>query len=690
MTIKEEFRMSPVETKSPKQNTLTRVQNELIKVDLHSVQLPCLSIYENKDEKNNNGFKELLENDRKNMVIEPISVVDSNEEYSPCLSPSSSFENQSPKDRVTNKGPSYERKLLKKRHDIANQQIDGRSNDKTLGYYSDDPTERNRVTNGVIVDKGGSWDRKLSKKVDCDSGVKLIDKTLRRNSSSSKKKDILRDIAYDSSSPRLSRKFDRKNILNFERYPDSAASSSNENEKNERKLRRTSLGKRKKSSLSELKKRNSNIEEQQQPARRTSRFRRRKSSDYSSNITNKQKTSVVGRTRGESIGTDNLNFKIENETEKSGNHSKLILLYSGNVSDAEKKIHIETIDNADTPDEVLTDYDDSSATSDIEYKSGKSRRPQRGLAKKVWRSINSLFQLDDKTKKVYDKTIPDTPPSLRRSLLRDRGISNSMPGGLERSQNNLKQGDRTSKDDFCLLALEKELRTDEGLTFKRTMSLKKTKKMKQRSKARENDVTKARSRSLDFLSDSISKPRIDTEEWYKRKKSLPVSFIHKKSDTENDTKYDIVICQTPSNIVATQATTDDDNKESDAPYTNEITPDVAKNEHGNISSTKPRLDELKSTLQEELESFLLDKYFEPDMVNKWCQELSESMKERVVSTTKSSYKVAAQVFIGALYDDGIHAAVQSICDPTKDDFITVTYRGKDLFAIAAILTFEFE
>ena len=116
-----------------------------------------------------------------------------------------------------------------------------------------------------------------------------------------------------------------------------------------------------------------------------------------------------------------------------------------------------------------------------------------------------------------------------------------------------------------------------------------------------------------------------------------------------------------------------------------------------------RLQDMKGSSQQELKSFLSDKQFQPGKVKDWCRVLSESVKSRVVHITGDAYKVVVQVFIGALCEDGIHAAIQ--CNKTeavngsssisKDDdgdddqgLFTVTYKGKDLFAMVSVLTFE--
>ena len=107
---------------------------------------------------------------------------------------------------------------------------------------------------------------------------------------------------------------------------------------------------------------------------------------------------------------------------------------------------------------------------------------------------------------------------------------------------------------------------------------------------------------------------------------------------------------------------------------------------------------MKGSSQQELESFLSDKQFQPGKVKDWCRVLSESVKSRVVHITGDAYKVVVQVFIAALCEDGVHAAIQ--CNSTltgssngdKHDvdqgLFTVTYKGNDLFAVVTVLNFE--
>ena len=129
-------------------------------------------------------------------------------------------------------------------------------------------------------------------------------------------------------------------------------------------------------------------------------------------------------------------------------------------------------------------------------------------------------------------------------------------------------------------------------------------------------------------------------------------------------------------------------EENDAPST-PVLPSKIKTSHNRRKDyVKVRLQDMKTTCQRELESFLTGKEYHAEHVNQWCRTLSESIQSRIVQITEDNYKIVAQVFIGALFDDGIHAAVQCTTGNNNDNFFTVTYKGKDMFVVASVMTFE--
>ena len=538
-------------------------------------------------------------------------------------------------------------------------------NEASLDYHSDDTAERRKKT--ATTRRTSSFDRKYSKK----EKVLLLNRS--EDEAKTKKEVSKLNKKIDEVVRRHSKNYGKKSI-------DSAPSSSAENEKEKRRTRKVSLSKRKKNSFrtdpkSKLQENNTDNDITQQDAvRRPSKFRRRRKS---SDTTRSQMYSRIIRSRVESIGTDNLIFKLDRVKEPAKGCTNLIRMYSGTASD---KSEFKTC-NGFSSDQFADIDDYSSANSDADV---RSRQPQRGLAQRVWRSINSLFQNDDKLRK--DKSVIDIRPLRRRSLQKIKWLSRSMPGGLpEKSKSEItKQNKRTSKDDMFLL----DLRYDHNDEILDAMNIRRTKE-KEIINNEEYETNNALSKSLDLLSTSNSTVVAG------RRGSLPGRICVDCYETNYNAKFNVIMSQSPGHSTSTPSRCS--NNVSTSTSFDKSTIQLIENIHQGSEYTPQNnqysqncLNNLKSTLQLELKSYLCDKTFSPENISKWCRILSESIKDRVVRLTEDSFKVVAQVFIGALHDDGIHAAVQSTSDKNKDGFVAVTFRGKDLFAIASILAFNME
>jgi len=127
--------------------------------------------------------------------------------------------------------------------------------------------------------------------------------------------------------------------------------------------------------------------------------------------------------------------------------------------------------------ESSSEYDDySSALSDVEVfhrnlspnYSNKLKKGRRGFAKRVWKSINSLFLTDDPT-----GIAKPSPPSICRNPHKTSNKSTSMPGGLNRvksfsgRKNSLLKSEENlvAKDDLVLLKKNKKKHSREELTL---------------------------------------------------------------------------------------------------------------------------------------------------------------------------------------------------------------------------------
>ena len=103
---------------------------------------------------------------------------------------------------------------------------------------------------------------------------------------------------------------------------------------------------------------------------------------------------------------------------------------------------------------------------------------------------------------------------------------------------------------------------------------------------------------------------------------------------------------------------------------------------------------LNITIQEiirtELQVRLEKREFCVEMCQEWCKEISQTIKRQVQELRSESYKVACVVYIGALRGHGVHASVQSLWSPLRDNFTAVSYKNNSLFAIASVLAMKFE
>ena len=316
-------------------------------------------------------------------------------------------------------------------------------------------------------------------------------------------------------------------------------------------------------------------------------------------------------------------------------------------------------------------------------------------------SNNLVHSNEEKVKANHNNSMIHTPPLLQRKISTYHRLSKSLPGGLDRCKDDGKTTsvDRYPTDNLYNVNIAKDTKNSLTAQKREMNSLRREKTSTLRSKVK----YKRRSKSLDFLSESqlhiINKEQTakDKDQPRRRRsftnlirKNSLSKLLHGKSNTNND--YKIILSQGPSR-----------NKHSV-----DLSPTISKKEHNLIHSalnlaeldrsknsinsntdfTRLRLIDLKSTLKQELEFFLREKVFHSSEVNTWCRTLAESIKDRVILLTEEKYKIIAQVFIGALLDHGIHAAIQSTCDKNKDGFFAVTYRGNDMFAIASILAFD--
>lgn len=595
------------------------------------------------------------------------------------------------KTRVLN-GPAYARNLLRKRMMAPEMSSD---------YLSADDVRAEDDTRMRILDYKSDVERPSGfRKYSFNDKLKnLVD--MSRESNREKAAAMKKLIT----SPNLLRK-----SQSF-KTTDSVSSSAENEHLEKRKKRKISIGKRsRKSSKSQLvdKENDQKHEKHEKPEQRSNKFRRRK-------LVKSQSESSLS------------SYDVKK--------SKLILLYSGDSSiKSEKLVRKNRVDllkhSKESSVESSSEYDDySSAFSDVEVlqrnlspnSNNKARKMgRRGFAKRVWKSINSLFLTEDST-----ALAKPSPPSNRKSSPKISKKSRSMPGSLDRvksfsgrKSSFLKSDDNLlAKDDLVLLKKNKKKHSIEELTLA-------TKLQRIFKFSRENvldDSLSGRSKSLDYLLDYSVAPKDSPVEWFEQRRKAHSTLTQRENDkrvAKNSLQYKIMISQQPS-----------PNKDGDPSPSNKLSNKLptsqkiekllkrsttfdnkSNSSSANLSKLKKsksiarrkglikvRLQDIKLVCHRELELFLAEKPFEPSEASDWCRTLSESIKDRIMKITEDNYKIVAQVFIGALCDDGIHAAVQCTTqkqnndgDESDEGFFTVTFKGKDLFAVASVLYFELQ
>ncbi|XP_066928147.1 transcriptional regulator ATRX homolog [Clytia hemisphaerica] len=632
--------------------------------------------------------KDVIPQSNENGGIEANVVVNENGELTSARSSrSSSLNSNDNKMSSVNRplnggGPAYERRLLKKKLTVPEISFDDFSVDD---YHVDDET-RNRILDyksdaekysvGVVRHRKYSFNDKLRHLVDVATHHNHHkDQPTMTTTAPSNKEKAAAAVKKLIKSPSLLRK-----SPSFSKTTDSCVSSSTENEQREkRKKRKISLGKRtRKSSKGPIEKPKEPDDEKEISSKpeRTTKFRRRK---------------LVKSQSESSLAMYNVS------------KSKMILLYSGdspakrnNSTSHSNRNRVDILRKESMDSRSSSEYEEcSSALSDFEtvHNSGtKSRKVRSNFAKRVWKSINSLL-FDEQSSPPQTKHL-NTPPSIRRRhSTKSYKKSRSMPTGLNRIKSfsgrktSLLRGDDTIRDDFTLMKKKNSL--DMSMKFLGVPS---------RSCSKEHvDIKNSkRSKSMDFLNDhSLLRSKSSDMLFEKRKKahSTITSREHRKNVCKQGLHYKIIVSHAPiadyQNIEeALELPELTNTDEHEMPSTPILQSKMKTGQERRKDYVKVRLQDMKATCQRELETFLVGKEYHAENVNQWCRTLSESIQSRIVQITEDNYKIVAQVFIGALFDDGIHAAVQCTTSNNNDNFFTVTFKGKDMFVVASVMTFE--
>ncbi|XP_020917417.1 uncharacterized protein LOC110254725 [Exaiptasia diaphana] len=109
-----------------------------------------------------------------------------------------------------------------------------------------------------------------------------------------------------------------------------------------------------------------------------------------------------------------------------------------------------------------------------------------------------------------------------------------------------------------------------------------------------------------------------------------------------------------------------------------------------IDSEKLEIELIKSLITQDLKNYLEDKTFIPDLCQKWCSDLSQTIKNSVQSFKGNDYKIVCVVYIAAIRGNGIHAAVQCLWTPEQDCFTTASYTNESLYAFGSLMAIKYD
>jgi hypothetical protein len=99
---------------------------------------------------------------------------------------------------------------------------------------------------------------------------------------------------------------------------------------------------------------------------------------------------------------------------------------------------------------------------------------------------------------------------------------------------------------------------------------------------------------------------------------------------------------------------------------------------------------IKTLICQDLKNYLEDKIFTPELCQKWCLDISQSIKTSVQNFKGDSYKLVCLVYIAALRGKGLHAAVQCLWSPDQDNFATASYKNDSLYAFGTLMATKYE
>lgn len=109
-----------------------------------------------------------------------------------------------------------------------------------------------------------------------------------------------------------------------------------------------------------------------------------------------------------------------------------------------------------------------------------------------------------------------------------------------------------------------------------------------------------------------------------------------------------------------------------------------------IDSENLEMELIKSLISQDLRNYLEDKTFMPNLCQKWCSDISQTIKNSVQSYKGNEYKIVSVVYIAAIRGNGVHAAVQCLWTPEQDCFATASYSNDSLYAFGSLMAIKYQ
>lgn len=108
------------------------------------------------------------------------------------------------------------------------------------------------------------------------------------------------------------------------------------------------------------------------------------------------------------------------------------------------------------------------------------------------------------------------------------------------------------------------------------------------------------------------------------------------------------------------------------------------------STTRFSANQVKPIVTTILEETLEEVSYKTGNCGRLCAELADTIRDKVKLLNFSRHKLVCDVTIGEARKQGLELASLCLWDTKSDDFVSVSYRNRDLFAVAIIYGIYYE